>query len=146
MIATKISSRISPPIFTHQGAAWADMGDVHDIPCPYTKDRRSSYYRDFGFNLVEQPNGIIHKAHYYYKEGNKSALRNALIEGKEWAVFHQVPGICNEFGVLGQTSLKEDRTRYYTGVAIYSTRSRSPGNTVDTHPPPCRWIFTDLFR
>ncbi len=105
-----------PLIFTHQGATWSDMGTVHDVPYPYTEDRWSVYFRDLGFSPEEQPEWIIAKANNYYKEGNKPVLRNALIEAKKWAVEHNVPVICNEFGVLDRTSREEDRIRYYTDV------------------------------
>ena len=74
------------------------------------------HYRDLGFYPDEQPSWIIDKVDAYYKEANKPAMRNALIEAKKWAVANNVPVICNEFGVLDRTSREEDRIRYYTDL------------------------------
>jgi hypothetical protein len=52
----------------------------------------------------------------YYKDGNRSAQRNRILNAKRWAVMHDVPVICNEFGVYDATSRLEDRARYYTDL------------------------------
>jgi licheninase len=106
-----------PFVFTHQGASWTGMTNTHDIPYPYSPDRWSEYSQELGFDSEEQSEWIRSLAENYYKEGNRSALRNALIEAKRWAAQHNVPVICNEFGVFDRTARLEDRIRYYTDMA-----------------------------
>jgi endoglucanase len=105
-----------PFIFTHQGAAWASMGSTHDIPYPYATDRWSQYFSDLGF-LPSMPSWILSAARGYYTQGNKSWVRNQILEAKRWAVKNNVPVICNEFGVNDTSSRMEDRARYYTDIA-----------------------------
>jgi licheninase len=104
-----------PFIFTHQGASWANMGSTHDLPYPYAPERWSEYFADLGFNPYME-SWILSAAKNYYKTGNRSALRNTILDAKRWAVAHNVPVICNEFGAYDATSRLEDRARYYTDI------------------------------
>jgi licheninase len=104
-----------PFIFTHQGASWANLGSTHDLPYPYDPARWSQYYADLGFNAAMEP-WVLTAAQSYYREGNRSALRNRILAAKRWAVSHDVPVICNEFGAYDGTSRLEDRARYYTDL------------------------------
>jgi endoglucanase len=109
-----------PFIFTHQGAGWANMGSTHDIPYPYTAERWSPFFSELGFN-DSMPAWILSAAQGYYASGNKSWIRNQILEAKKWAVANNVAVICNEFGVNDTTSRIEDRARYYTDlIAIFS--------------------------
>ena len=105
-----------PFIFTHQGASWADMSATHDIPYPYSTERWSEYSSEFGFSDLN-PSWQWSSLQYYYHDGTKAALRNRIAQAKQWAVEHQVPVICNEFGAYDRSSRKEDRVRYYTDLA-----------------------------
>jgi endoglucanase len=62
------------------------------------------------------PSWIPNDAKNYYRTGNRSAIRNRIVEAKRWAVEHNLPVLCNEFGVYDGTSRLEDRVRYYTDV------------------------------
>jgi licheninase len=104
-----------PFIFTHQGASWASMGSTHDLPFPYDASRWSQYYSALGFNSAMEP-WILQAAQTYYQTGNRSAMRNAILAAKRWAVTNNVPVICNEFGAYDGTSRLEDRARYYTDI------------------------------
>jgi endoglucanase len=104
-----------PFIFTHQGAAWANMSSTHDLPYPYSPDRWSPYFADLGFNLAME-SWILAAAKNYYQTGNRAALRNQIVSAKRWAVTNNVPVICNEFGAYDQASRLEDRARYLTDV------------------------------
>lgn len=104
-----------PFIFTHQGASWANLGSARDLPYPYDASRWSQYYSDLGFNSAMEP-WLLTAAQNYYQEGHRSALRNRILAAKRWAVLHDVPVICNEFGAYDKTSRLEDRARYYTDV------------------------------
>ena len=105
-----------PFIFTHQGAMWTGMASTHDIPYPYDPDRWSEYSSDFGFIRTQQPDWQFSALYDYYRTGNKSALRNDVLDAKAWAVDNNVPVICNEFGAYDRTSRLEDRVNYYTDV------------------------------
>lgn len=86
-----------PFIFTHQGAAWAEMGSTHSVPFPYTTEEWSTEFRDFGV-LDGTPSWIKSAFRRYHREGNKNFLKNRIIRVKQWAHQHQVPLICNEWG------------------------------------------------
>lgn len=104
-----------PFIFTHQGASWANMASSHDIPYPYTKDRWTEYSTEFGFTQFTD-SWILDQARSYYQVGNRATIRNRIYEARHWGVDHNLPVICNEFGVYDRTSRLEDRTRYYTDL------------------------------
>ncbi len=104
-----------PFIFTHQGAPWAGLGTTHDVPYPYSRERWSEHQVDFGFTEFNA-NWQVDQLHDYYKNGNREAVRNRLVQVKSWAVKHNVPIICNEFGVHEASSRKEDIVRYYTDL------------------------------
>jgi endoglucanase len=104
-----------PFIFTHQGAGWADMASTRDLPYPYTPERWSAYFGDLGFSTV-MPSWILDAAKNYYRTGNRSSIRNQIVQAKRWAVTHNVPVICNEFGVYDRTARLDDRARYLTDV------------------------------
>jgi endoglucanase len=104
-----------PFIFTHQGASWASMASTHDLPYPYSAERWSAYYGDLGFN-ASMPSWILEAAQSYYRTGNRAYVRNQMVQAKRWAVAHNVPVICNEFGAYERTSRLEDRARYLADV------------------------------
>lgn len=101
-----------PFIFSHQGASWANMGTVKHIPFPYSPERWSTEFRDFG--IVEgTPSWIKDQARTYYKEGNKQFIKNRLAKVKNWAYDYKVPLICNEWGALPNTAKIEDLNAYF---------------------------------
>jgi len=104
-----------PFIFTHQGANWADMGSTHDLPYPYDPARWSQYYADLGFNSAME-SWMLSSLKSYYRDGSRAAVRNHILSAKRWAVAHNVPVICNEFGAYDGTSKLEDRARYYSDL------------------------------
>ncbi len=104
-----------PFIFTHQGAPWAGLGSAHDVPYPYSPERWSTHMMDLGFSELNE-SWQLEQLHDYYRKGNREALRNRLVAVKEWAVKHNVPLTCNEFGAHEATARKEDVVRYYTDL------------------------------
>ena len=114
-----------PYIFTHQGASWTSMSATHDIPYPYSPERWSEDYKDLGFSASLE-SWILDQVKSYYINGNRSALRNQIIEAKRWAVEHNVPVICNEFGAYDTSSRLEDRVRYYTDIVSIFTELAIP--------------------
>lgn len=104
-----------PFIFTHQGAPWAGLGTTHDVPYPYSAERWSRYREDFGFTELNA-DWQLAQLRDYYRAGNRVALRNRLAIAKSWAVRHDVPVICNEFGVHEASARRDDIARYYTDL------------------------------
>ena len=104
-----------PFIFTHQGAAWANMATTHDIPYPYSIERWSARGSDLGFTSIME-SWMLSAARDYYRKGNRASLYNRALVAKRWAVEHNVPVICNEFGAYDVTSRLEDRARFYSDL------------------------------
>lgn len=104
-----------PFIFTHQGASWANLGATHDLPYPYDPARWSQYYAGLGFNSSME-SWMLDALKSYYRDGSRAAIRNHIVSAKRWAVAHNVPVICNEFGAYDATSTVADRARYYTDL------------------------------
>ncbi len=84
-----------PFLFTHQGASWANMGTMKGIPFPYSPERWSTEFRDFGI-VDGTPDWVKDQAKRYYQEGNKQFIKNRLAQVKNWAYDNNVPLICNE--------------------------------------------------
>jgi endoglucanase len=82
---------------------------------PYSAERWSAYFGDLGFSSTMDA-WILSSARGYYQTGNRSNLRNQMVQAKSWAVTNNVPVICNEFGAYDGTSRLEDRARYLTDV------------------------------
>lgn len=104
-----------PFIFTHQGASWANLGAAHDLPYPYDPARWSQYYSALGFN-PSMESWLLSSLKSYYRDGSRAAIRNHIVSAKRWAVTHNVPVICNEFGAYDGTSELADRARYYSDI------------------------------
>lgn len=104
-----------PFIFTHQGTSWTGMAATHDVPYPYDVARWSEYSVDLGFN-AGMDSWILGAVKSYYQTGSYNALFNAVAVAKKWAVTHNVPIICNEFGAYNGRATLEDRVRYYEDI------------------------------
>lgn len=101
-----------PFVFTHQGASWANMGTTKNIPFPYSPERWSTEYRDFGIT-EGTPQWVKDLMDKYYREANKQFIKNRLASVKNWAYDHKVPLICNEWGALPNTAKIEDLNAYF---------------------------------
>jgi len=101
-----------PFVFTHQGASWTNMGTMKNIPFPYSPERWSTEFRDFGIN-DGTPGWVKDQVQRYYKEGNKQHIKNRVALVKNWAYDHNVPLICNEWGALPNTAKIEDLNTYF---------------------------------
>jgi licheninase len=101
-----------PFVFTHQGASWTNMGTMKNVPFPYSPERWSTEYRDFGI-VNGTPDWVKGQMKNYYKEGNKQFIKNRLAKVKNWAYENKVPLICNEWGALANTSKIEDLNAYF---------------------------------
>lgn len=101
-----------PFVFTHQGASWSNMGTMKNVPFPYSVERWSTEFRDFGVTNAT-PVWVKDQMRDYYKEGNKQHIKNRLAKVKNWAYDHKVPLICNEWGALPNTAKIEDLNAYF---------------------------------
>ncbi len=101
-----------PFVFTHQGASWAKMGTMKNIPFPYSMEEWSTEYRDFGVT-AGTPQWVKDQMKTYYKEGNKQHIKNRLVKVKNWAYLHKVPLICNEWGAYPKSAKIEDLNAYF---------------------------------
>jgi len=101
-----------PFVFTHQGASWTNMGTMKHVPFPYSTERWSTEYRDFGI-INGTPGWVKDQMKSYYKEGNKQFIKNRLAKVKNWAFENKVPLICNEWGALANTAKIEDLNAYF---------------------------------
>ena len=101
-----------PFVFSHQGASWTNMGTMKNVPFPYSPQRWSTEFRDFGV-IDGTPGWVKDQMKNYYKEGNKQFIKNRLVKVKNWAFDHQVPLICNEWGALSYTAKIEDLNVYF---------------------------------
>lgn len=101
-----------PFIFTHQGASWTSMGSMKNVPFPYSPERWSTEFRDFGIT-EGTPDWTKELMKKYYQEGNKQFIKNRLAKVKNWAYDYNVPLICNEWGALKNTAKIEDLNAYF---------------------------------
>lgn len=101
-----------PFVFTHQGASWAKMGTMKSIPFPYSSQKWSTEYRDFGVTNGT-PQWVKDQLPRYYKEGNKQHIKNRIAKAKNWAYEYKVPLICNEWGALPNTARIEDLNAFF---------------------------------
>ena len=101
-----------PFVFSHQGASWTNMGTMKNVPFPYSPERWSTEYRDFGI-INGTPEWVKDQMKRYYKEGNKQFIKNRLAKVKNWAYDNNVPLICNEWGALPNTAKIEDLNAYF---------------------------------
>lgn len=101
-----------PFVFSHQGASWTGMGTMKEIPFPYSPEKWSTEYRDFGIKNTT-PEWVKLQLQNYYKEGNKQHIMNRLAKVKNWAFEHNVPLICNEWGAYPKSAKIEDLNAYF---------------------------------
>lgn len=101
-----------PFVFSHQGASWTNMGTMKNVPFPYSPERWSTEFRDFGI-IDGTPGWVKDQMKRYYQEGNKQFIKNRLAKVKNWAYDYNVPLICNEWGALPNTAKIEDLNAYF---------------------------------
>lgn len=95
-----------PMVFTHQSAAWPEMGlePVAGLRYPVEEvSKRESLAQ------VGDGKGRRHVLAY---EANRAWLEARLAAAKEWQQRHGVPVTCNEFGVYAKVAPREDRLRW----------------------------------
>jgi licheninase len=104
-----------PFLFSHQGTGWTPLLSVHDVPYPYETSRWPENGLDIGITELTNP-WVLTLVDEYHTIGSKNWMYNRIAEAKKWGIDHNVPVICNEFGVFEGASGRADRAQYYTDL------------------------------
>lgn len=102
-----------PHEFTHQGASWGSPYWIytHDIPYPATEDSLQK-------SLVEVPDAANRYAfeHYWLDHWDAHRIRLQIDAAAAWGKQHNVPLICNEFGVYRRVTPEASRIQWIHDV------------------------------
>lgn len=102
-----------PMQFTHQGASWTGTWPAltHDIPYPPTEESMRA-------SLAEVPNAIgkYELEHYWLDHWDARRIRMEIDAAAAWGKQHDVPLICNEFGVHRPVAPADSRMRWIHDV------------------------------
>jgi endoglucanase len=102
-----------PMQFTHQGASWTGTWPVltHAIPYPPSEESLQS-------SLAEVPDAIskYELEHYWLEHWDAQRIRLQIDAAAAWGKEHNVPLICNEFGVHRPVAPADSRARWIHDV------------------------------
>ena len=102
-----------PMQFTHQAASWTGTWPVltHDIPYPPTEESLEP-------SLAEVPSAIdkYELEHYWLDHWDAQRIRMEIDAAAGWGKEHNVPLICNEFGVHRPKAPEASRMRWIHDV------------------------------
>jgi aryl-phospho-beta-D-glucosidase BglC (GH1 family) len=102
-----------PHEFTHQGAGWGGTWWIytHDIPYPATEDSMQK-------SLAEVPDAGNRYAleHYWLDHWDAHRIRLQMDAAAAWGKEHNVPLICNEFGVYRRVTPEASRMQWIRDV------------------------------
>ena len=102
-----------PHEFTHQGASWGSPYWIytHDIPYPPTEDSMQK-------SLAEVPDTANRYAfeHYWLDHWDAHRIRLQVDAAAAWGKQHNVPLICNEFGVYRRVTPEASRMQWIHDV------------------------------
>lgn len=102
-----------PHEFTHQGASWGSAYWIytHDIPYPPTADSLQK-------SLAEVPDDSNRYAfeHYWLDHWDAQRIKLQMDAAAAWGKEHNVPLICNEFGVYRRVTPQDSRMRWIHDV------------------------------
>ncbi|MGM0442942.1 MAG: cellulase family glycosylhydrolase [Fibrobacterota bacterium] len=118
-----------PFIFSHLGTPWNGMGFTRNVPYPYSPERWSTEFSYFGIRedlLTAENRWILTQYKKYYQKGNPVDLRNQIVTAMNWAISHNVPIVCNEFGIYPQKTETADRVAYFNDVVGIFEEFRIP--------------------
>jgi endoglucanase len=99
-----------PFIFTHQGAEWGwkALKFMRGIPYPSNPQAVAPI-----LNQIRDPQAKRAVEYYGKEKWNKTKLSKELSLVANWAKSHEVPVICNEFGVIQSASVPRDSMLRY---------------------------------
>lgn len=102
-----------PMQFTHQGASWTGTWPIltHNIPYPPTEEGLQP-------SLAEVPDAIskYELEHYWLDHWDAQRIRMEIDAAAGWGKEHNVPVICNEFGVHRPVAPADSRMRWIHDV------------------------------
>ena len=102
-----------PMQFTHQGASWTGTWPIltHNIPYPPTQEGLQA-------SLAEVPDAIskYELEHYWLDHWDAQRIRMEIDAAAGWGKEHNVPVICNEFGVHRPVAPADSRMRWIHDV------------------------------
>jgi len=95
-----------PHTFTHQGASWAHLERVINIPFPYSADRMPA--------LPENPTkDEVERFAAYPEQGTVEAVSKFFDQYAEFSIERNAPVLCGEFGCFVPFANHEDRVNWY---------------------------------
>ena len=102
-----------PHEFTHQGAGWGTPWWIytHNIPYPATEE-------SLGTSLAQVPDAANRYAllHYWLDRWDAHRIRLQIDAAAAWGKQHNVPLICNEFGVYRRVTPEASRMNWIRDV------------------------------
>ncbi|MGM0462045.1 MAG: glycoside hydrolase family 5 protein [Fibrobacterota bacterium] len=101
-----------PFIFTHLGADWSGLFGSRNVTFPYDSSSWNTEFSYFGIGETTA-DWIKDAFRNYYSMGNEAAMYNNALLARNWAVRHNVPLICNEFGAYDKSTDVESRRAYF---------------------------------
>lgn len=104
----------SPYVFTHQGASWAGKEEslLSSVPFPYDKSRMPALPKELQGTEIESELKTD-----YPVNSTINVLRSELQIAYDFSKKNNVPVWCGEMGAYYQSSLHEDRVRWYETTA-----------------------------
>lgn len=106
-----------PYLFTHQGGAWTDIGNIRGIPFPYRKGSMPATPRkknQYAAQLLAN----------YKRDGNATAMEKALDRAAEFSAKRNAVVFCGEMGVYMTFADKNERVEWYrTTAALLNERN-----------------------
>jgi len=102
-----------PHEFTHQGAGWGAAYWIytHDIPYPPTEESLQKSLAQ----VPEAPNRYAFE-HYWLDHWDAHRIKLQIDAAAAWGKQHNVPLLCNEFGVYRRVTPKDSRMRWLHDV------------------------------
>jgi hypothetical protein len=102
-----------PHEFTHQGAGWGSAWWIytHDIPYPADESSMPASLQE-----VPDPTSRYALEHYWLDHWDAHRIKLQIDAAAAWGKEHNVPLICNEFGVYREHSAPESRMRWIHDV------------------------------
>jgi len=110
-----------PFIFTHQGASWAGLTDLHGVPYPYDASRMPACPPAYQGTWIESE-----LTTYYKNSGTDSAVRKLIDIAIEFRESRHVKIYCGEFGVYNAFAADSDRVYWYHTVREYLEQNNIP--------------------
>jgi endoglucanase len=102
-----------PHEFTHQGAGWGGVWWVYTHNIPYPADETSMAA---SLKQVPDPASRYALQHYWLDHWDAHRIKLQIDAAADWARAHNVPLICNEFGVYREHSDEQSRMNWIRDV------------------------------